>query len=75
MLTNSFCHIQGVGPKAEKKLWACGVHTWDIFLAADEIPLSKNKKEQINKELLRSKQALKNNEHAFFSAQLPSSEQ
>lgn len=32
MLTNSFIHIPGVGPRTEQLLWASGVLTWDDFV-------------------------------------------
>ncbi len=32
MLTNSFCHLPGIGLKKERALWARGIRTWDDFL-------------------------------------------
>jgi uncharacterized protein len=29
MLTNTFCHIPGIGEKKERDLWAAGVTSWD----------------------------------------------
>lgn len=29
MLTHTFCHLDGVGPKTEQKLWARGITSWD----------------------------------------------
>ena len=75
MLTNSFCHIQGLGDKAEKKLWAEGIHNWDMFLSADTVNLSKAKKEKVREALVSSQKALDNQEHSYFSQQLKSSEQ
>jgi len=43
MLRNTFCHIAGIGPKTEQKLWAAGIHDWDIFSQAQYIPLSSRK--------------------------------
>src|SRR5688500_18598245 len=28
MLRHTFCHLPGIGPKIEQKLWATGVHSW-----------------------------------------------
>ena len=28
MLTSTFCHLPGVGPKTERKLWAAGYLSW-----------------------------------------------
>jgi len=44
MLINSFCHIKGVGDKAEKKLWDEGIHSWEMLLSASETSLSKAKR-------------------------------
>jgi uncharacterized protein YprB with RNaseH-like and TPR domain len=32
MLTRSFCHIPGVGPRTEQALWSAGIHSWDAAL-------------------------------------------
>ncbi len=29
MLSNTFCHIHGIGPKTEQRLWGAGVRCWD----------------------------------------------
>jgi len=43
MLRNTFCHIPGIGPKTEEKLWAAGIHDWELFFQAQYIPLSSGK--------------------------------
>jgi hypothetical protein len=74
MLKNSFCHLKGIGEKAEKKLWAEGIHNWDMFHASESINLSKTKKERLKEALQVSQNALENKDHAFFAAQLSSTE-
>ncbi len=32
MLENTFCHIQGIGPRTEKRLWEANIHNWYSFL-------------------------------------------
>src|SRR5262249_27373987 len=32
MLTNTFCHIPGIGEKTERNLWSAGVTDWDCVL-------------------------------------------
>ena len=51
MLTNTFCHIPGIGPKTEEKLWNAGIHNWDIFSEGMNIPLSKRKVESTSLQL------------------------
>ena len=74
MLANSFCHIKGVGDKAEKKLWDEGIHSWEMLFSASETSLSKAKRKRIEDELLHSKNALNTQDHAYFSRNLRSSE-
>src|SRR5438132_13672808 len=38
MLTNTFCHIPGVGEKTEQRLWSQGVHSWGDALVAPRVP-------------------------------------
>ncbi|MFW6324016.1 MAG: ribonuclease H-like domain-containing protein [Desulfovibrionales bacterium] len=33
MLQNSFCHLPGIGPKKERRLWSEGVSNWNDLLA------------------------------------------
>ncbi len=33
MLTRSFCHIPGIGPKTEQALWSAGIQSWEAALA------------------------------------------
>jgi uncharacterized protein YprB with RNaseH-like and TPR domain len=32
MLTNTFCHIRGIGEKTERGLWSAGITSWDAAL-------------------------------------------
>ena len=36
MLTNTFQHISGIGPDTERKLWDCGVLSWNHVLNNDD---------------------------------------
>jgi uncharacterized protein YprB with RNaseH-like and TPR domain len=38
MLRNTFCHLPGVGPRSEQKLWEAGVTTWAALL--EQAPLA-----------------------------------
>ncbi len=33
MLRNTFCHLPGIGPRSEQKLWEAGVTSWAALLA------------------------------------------
>ena len=74
MLSSSFCHIKGIGGKAEQKLWDEGIHSWETFFSSAEVTLSTAKRKQIEDELVHSQKALAGKEHAYFFQKLQSSE-
>jgi hypothetical protein len=39
MLKNTFCHIPGISPAAEQRLWSAGIDCWDAALKADRLVL------------------------------------
>jgi hypothetical protein len=39
MLKNTFCHIPGISPAAEQRLWSAGIDCWDAALKADRLAL------------------------------------
>jgi len=43
MLKHTFCHIPGIGPKKEKRLWASGLQSWEACLQSDLIRLPNDK--------------------------------
>src|SRR5205823_1281635 len=38
MLRNTFCHLPGIGPRGEQKLWEAGVTSWTELLAQAQSP-------------------------------------
>ena len=36
MLRNTFCHLPGIGPRSEQKLWEAGITNWAELLAQAE---------------------------------------
>src|SRR5262245_18105822 len=45
MLTNTFCHLPGVGEKTERRLWSAGVTSWDLADQQAAIRLPRSVKE------------------------------
>ena len=39
MLKNTFCHIPGISPAAEQRLWSAGIDCWDVALQAERLAL------------------------------------
>ncbi len=73
MLQHTFCHIQGIGPKIERKLWECGVTTWDQLCKPLPFKLSAPTFANAQETLEQSARAL-HNDPAFFTKLLSSSD-
>ncbi len=73
MLRQTFCHVPGIGLKAEQRLWAAGVVSWDAVETA-ATALSKRRLEGLAQHLEESHRQLAGNNPAFFAQTLPSSE-
>jgi uncharacterized protein YprB with RNaseH-like and TPR domain len=65
MLTKTFCHLPGVGPKTEQKLWARGIHAWD----------SPDLRQDWADWLLESRERFDAGDAAYFADALPAREQ
>ncbi len=63
MLNRTFCHLHGISTRREKSLWHHGVERWDDF--ADPRHLD---------ELEKSRQAIADDDAAFFASRLASKE-
>ena len=74
MLRNSFCHIPGIGPKFESRLWALGLHNWDSVLDRDTPIISAKRRESVNRHLRQSSFELAQGNSRYFSQRLPSEE-
>jgi uncharacterized protein YprB with RNaseH-like and TPR domain len=74
MLTNSFIHIQGIGPKTEQRLWDSGFRDWDSFSGDLPIPISAGRKYFLEKGIEASKGHLYSCNPAYFSKILPSNQ-
>jgi len=70
MLGNTFCHLQGVGPKSESSLWSAGIRSWEDFLCAAEPPVSAAKAGLIRQGLEQSMAALESGDAAWFASRL-----
>jgi hypothetical protein len=73
VLRKTFCHVPGVGLKAEQQLWAAGVVSWDAIAVAGEA-LSARRRERIARHLEESDRQLANKNPSFFAATLPAGE-
>jgi len=74
MLDRTFCHIRGIGPKAERKLWDAGIQTWQDALSADKLHLSPAKTETLRQTIAESVHHAGKGNASFFAEALPAAE-
>lgn len=70
MLQHTFCHINGIGPKTESRLWQAGVTSWENWRDFHGIPISKKSRMEIPWIFEQSIEALENSNALFFSQRL-----
>ncbi|WP_136796325.1 ribonuclease H-like domain-containing protein [Desulfosediminicola ganghwensis] len=73
MLQNTFCHIPGIGPATEKKLWEAGVTSWDQWQEPAPVRLPNSSRNEIISLLENSDEAL-DTDPSFFTERLASHE-
>jgi uncharacterized protein YprB with RNaseH-like and TPR domain len=72
MLKNTFCHIPGIGPRKEQRLWSAGLQSWESCLGSGSIPLGHDRRQFFIECLEESRVHLENNNPHYFSNLLPS---
>ena len=76
MLSTTFIHIAGIGPKTERRIWERGVHCWGDFLREPAAAgLSASKAERAAETVTLSVESLRNENHRYFARTLAPREQ
>ncbi len=75
MLQNTFCHVPGVGPKTERKLWEAGLLSWQAARDAAELPICRRRAASVTQHVEESIRRLAERDAGYFYGLLPSSEQ
>ncbi len=75
MLENTFCHIPGIGPRVESRLWSNGFHTWRHVLEAQPAGLPDRLRSRLLKHVQRSACELAGENASYFEQRLPPNEQ
>ena len=72
MLSSSFIHLPGVGPKTEQRIWASGICDWQSFLR-DPAParLAARTAQRITQGVTQSLDHLQRQDHTYFAQALP----
>ena len=73
MLEQTFCHIPGLGPVTEKRLWQAGIGCWDDWRDPPPVTMKTACRGEIPAILASSRQAL-NTDPGFFTARLSAGE-
>jgi uncharacterized protein YprB with RNaseH-like and TPR domain len=73
VLRRTFCHVPGIGIKAEEQLWAAGVVSWDSVEQATS-RLSERRRQRLTQHLAESHRQWAANNPGFFAATMPSTE-
>jgi uncharacterized protein YprB with RNaseH-like and TPR domain len=71
MIKNTFCILDGIGEKLERRLWREGMLTWEDFMNADApLGMSRERKLFFDECLLRDGKALRAGNAEYFSNRL-----
>lgn len=72
VLSNSYIHLPGVGAATEKKIWDCGIRSWDEFRQnCHYTGLSKSRIESLLHGVAESQRHLNELDHTYFAGTLP----
>jgi hypothetical protein len=74
MLRNTFCHIPGISPAAEQRLWSAGIDCWDAALKAERLALPRRTPAAFSQYLDASLQHLARSNPQHFAAALPATQ-
>lgn len=74
MLTHSFCHFPGIGPKREKQFWRKGIRTWQDLLLKGEKDVLTRQDQHWQTLVEESIRQLERGNAEYFAGLLPRSE-
>src|SRR5262245_37668957 len=75
MLTNTFCHIPGVGEQTERSLWSAGVTSWESATQGASLPLPRSLQESWASHIQESVRHYETRNIDYFGEHLPSRQQ
>ncbi|MBI5639761.1 MAG: ribonuclease H-like domain-containing protein [Nitrospirae bacterium] len=71
MIRNSFCILDGIGDKLERRLWKEGILTWENFRDADELlGFGRERKKSFDELLIHDNRELEARNAAYFSSRI-----
>jgi hypothetical protein len=75
MLTNTFCHIPGIGVKTERGLWAAGVRSWHDAVGGELPILLPRRAGPLEQHARESLERLAAGDARYFHGRLPADQQ
>ncbi|MCK4375627.1 MAG: ribonuclease H-like domain-containing protein [Candidatus Brocadiae bacterium] len=75
MLENTFCHMPGVGPRTERRLWSAGVLSWHDACASSSTTLSPARADHVAHHATESLDQLSDGNARYFYDRLPCNQQ
>jgi len=72
MLRNTFCHIPGIGPRIEQRMWSTGILSWDEFLQHEEPPFPRRRVPRARRVIRQSLTEIDQENATYFERHLPS---
>jgi hypothetical protein len=74
MLQNTFCHIPGIGPWAERHLWRSGILSWHDARGCAALPLAPKQADAVARHIGESISHLDEDDPVYFTSRLPAGE-
>lgn len=74
MLRRTFCHIPGIGPRVESRLWSAGFHSWESVLDTRAGALPVRLRSTLACHVRKSADELDGGNAAYFEERLPPAE-
>ncbi len=71
MLKNTFCHIPGIGLITERRLWADGIESWDLFSELGEARMTPGRRQTVARHLDTSRLHARERNPGYFADLLP----
>lgn len=75
MLESTFCHMPGIGPKTERRLWSAGILSWQVACERGAGVLSPVRADLVAHHSRESIERLAAEDARYFHDRLPSNEQ
>ncbi len=72
MLNNTYIHIPNIGASTERRIWNCGIRSWEDFLKNHNmIKLPRAKRRLLHSGVEESIEQLSSGNHIFFAKRIP----